>query len=237
MYEQLIDEIMTEVLRRLKNENPLSFVKKKNLLVFSESSYPLSKNIENEYHVTHKDLRSLKNEGELKPLISYSELILVTSLDVKQLADIALGNGEGHLVKAIRYALLLGKPIFILEDGLIYRHYKASASKTFYRRLLEYEECIKGYGIQITTEDMLLLSDKREMSSDQIKSPTLLSKAKQMEVPNEVMVTLNKKLILEKDLMELDIKTHTVIHIGKNSIVTPSAQDFARAHRIRFIKD
>lgn len=235
MHEQLIDEIMTEVLRRLKNENQLSFVKKKNLLVLSESSYPLSEKIANEYNVTQKDLTSVKDDVELKPLLSYSDLILVTSLDVEQLVDIAIGNGEGQLVKAIRYALLLGKPIFILEDGLIYRFYKATASKTFYRRLLEYEECIKGYGIQFTTEEMLLLSEKREINSD--KDTKVLDNVKSMDIQYKDTVTLNKKLILEKDLMELNIKMHTVIHIGKNSIVTPSAQDYARAHRISFIKD
>jgi len=135
---------------------------------------------------------------------------------------------------------MLGKTIFVLEEGLEYRSYKATAHKAFYRKLLEYEECLKHYGILFTTESVFPFYEKqvkqstlRNQSGD-FKSNTSYT----MEIggATEGRLELKKKLILEKDLMDLNVKSQTAICIEKGSIVTPSALDYARAHRMRFIK-
>lgn len=249
MYEQMVDEITKEVLRRLQMQERFPSVRKKTLLVLSDHYYPLSEKINNEYHVIHPDLETLEKVAELLTMVSTAELILVTSISVKQLSNLALGCGEGHLEEAIRYALQLGKSILLLEDGLLYRNYKGTTQKTFYRRLLEYEECIKGYGMQITTESALCLleiKDQQSRAKHHKSTPDVLLDSKSFtdvatrdyvrEDKNEETVILNKKLIQEKDLMALDIRTHSVICIEKSSIVTPSALDYARAHRMRLIR-
>lgn len=236
MYEQMVDEVIKEVLRRLRYEEGLPSMRDKTLLVLSEGPYSISETLKKEYQILFKDLKIHQNKMELEDMVNASDLILVTSLTVEQLVNLSLGSGDGQLEEMIRYGLLLGKSIFVLEDGLLHRAYKATAHKTYYRRLLEYEESIKSYGIQITTEATLCYFDTKKVQTHiPMVQKELVSRTQ--EIGNrEEMVTLHKKLIVEKDLMALDNRTQSVICIETNSIITPSALDYARAHRMRFIK-
>ena len=244
MYEQLIDDIVEEILRRITNEKTHSFPKKKKLLELMSGTNQLSNRIHQEYFVTRVDLNNIKSVEELNQTIVDADCIVISHLEVSDFIDIAIGNGWSPFTRLIQYALLHGKDIFILEDGLSYREYKSTANKNFYRKLLDYEACIKGYGIRIISEDTLLLSDKAKLNSEavvtKLNSDAVVKNKVYNVVSNdtqEVTVTLNKRLILENDLIDLNIKTNTAIRIGKNSIVTPSALDYARTHRIRFIKE
>jgi ethanolamine utilization protein len=239
MYEDIIEEIMKEVLHRLKSyEN--TCIHKKSLLVLPDGLHPPSEAITKEYNLLIPNTDSSDNTKELYGMVSSAEVILITSVAVKQLAGLALLNGGGYLEEAIRYALLLGKKIFVLEEGLEYRSYKVTANKTFYRRLLEYEECLRQYGIIFTSESAFPFSEKQVKQTvprkrqDDSKGITSFTKANFDRM--EEQVELKKKLILEKDLMNLNIKSQAAICIEKDSIITPSALDFARAHHMRFIK-
>ena len=224
MNEQLIDSITNEVLRRLQsvrfsNQNS----KKPTMLALSEGNDPIPESIRKDYQIMETD-RSLEL-ARLSSMIDSVECILITSLSATQLANLALGCGEGRFLEGVRYALLLGKTIFVLEEGLSYRTYRKSAHKTYYRRLLEYEECIISYGIEI-------LEQKMSMPKGVMHHPD----------PGEEITygednyTIDKKLIIEKDLMNLNVRSQKELWIRKNSIVSPSALDYARAHHIEMIK-
>lgn len=238
MYENLVEEITKEVLKRIKEfEN--SCQQKKTMLVLSEEPYPLSDAITKEYQLLTPDFSGCQKVVELHTMVSCAELILITSITAKQLADLALGCGEGDLEEAIRYALMLGKTIFVLEEGLEYRSYKATAHKTYYRRLLEYESCLKQYGMLFTTEKYFPMIEKQGKQT-KVNSMSLenqkQSKSEEVWNEKEQVISLSKKLIMEKDLKELNIKSQTVVQVEKSSIITPSAFDYARAHMLRFVK-
>lgn len=239
MYEDIIEEVTKEVLHRLSKYES-TCIHKKTLLVLADRPHTLSEEITKEYNLLIPDIEDCQNVVEIHTLVSSAEAILVTSITAKLLVNLALLCGDGYIEEAIRYALLLGKTIFVLEEGLEYRSYKTTANKTFYRRLLEYEECLKQYGIYFTSESAFTFSEK------QVKQ-TVLRKQQGNNDGNtsltnvtfdgiEEQVGLKKKLILEKDLMDLNIKSQAAICIEKDSIVTPSALDYARAHHMRFIK-
>lgn len=239
MYEDIIEEVITEVLHRL-SEYENTCIHKKTLLVLSDEPYPLSETITKEYNLLTPDLSDNQKVVELNTMVSCAEVILITGVTAKQLANLALICGDGYLEEAIRYAHLLGKTIFVLEEGLEYRSYKATAHKAFYRKLLEYEECLKQHGILFTTESLFPLCEKQVKQSTlrtQIgDGKSITSYTMEISGATEGRIELKKKLILEKDLMDLNVKSQTAICIEKGSIVTPSAFDYARAHRIRFIK-
>jgi ethanolamine utilization protein len=239
MYEDIIEEILKEVLHRL-SEYENTCIHKKTLLVLSDEPYPLSEAITKEYNLLTPDFGSNQSVVELNTMVSCAEVILITSVTAKQLANLALLCGDGYLEEAIRYAHLLGKTIFVLEEGLEYRSYKATAHKAFYRKLLEYEECLKQHGMLFTTESIFPLYEKQVKQSvlrnQSENDKNITSYAMENNGVTEGRVELKKKLILEKDLMDLNVKSQTAICIEKGSIVTPSAFDYARAHRMRFIK-
>lgn len=239
MNEQLIDVITKEVLRRLQALEMSNQNSKRAMLVLAEEGNPLPERIKREYQIMESgSINSLK-PSELISLIDSAECLLIPSLSATQLASLALGCGEGGLCEGVRYALLLGKTIYLLEEGLTYRGYRKTAYKTYYRRLLEYEECIKSYGIQILEQEMLPLGLNQLSGKEQEKIPDVLnysSDTVQEKPGKNESYRIDKKLILEKDLMNLSVKTQSVVWIGKNSIVTPSALDYARAHHIQIIK-
>ena len=239
MYEDIIEEVMKEVLRRL-SEYENTCIHKKALLVLSDGLQSLSQAITKDYNLLIPDTGSFEKADKLYSMVSCAEVILVTSINVKQLVNLALLCGSGYLEEAIRYALLLGKRIFVLEEGLEYRSYKATANKTFYRRLLEYEECLRQCGIIFTSESTFPLIEKQVKQTvqriQQGDSKGITSFAKTTFDGIEEQVELKKKLILEKDLMNLNIKSQATICIEKDSIITPSALDYARAHHMRFNK-
>ncbi len=243
MYEDIMEEVITEVMKEVLHrlsEYESTSKHKETLLVLSEEPYPLPEAITKEYDVLIPDIKSNKKVTELHTMVSCAEVILITSITVKQLANLALLCGDGYLEETLRYAHLLGKTIFVLEEGLEYRSYKATAHKTFYRRLLEYEECLKQYGILFTAESEFPVKERQVKQSALRKLPeegkSRVSKTEEIIEVTEERVELKKKLILEKDLMGLNVKSQAAVCIEKGSIVTPSALDYARAHRMRFIK-
>ena len=223
MNEQLIDSITNEVLRRLQSLRFSNQNSKKSMLVLSEGNDPIPESIRKDYQIMETD-RSLEL-ARLSSMIDSVECILITSLSATQLANLALGCGEGRFLEGVRYALLLGKTIFVLEEGLSYRTYRKSAHKTYYRRLLEYEECIKSYGIEILEQKM---STPKGVMHHLDPGEEICYR--------EDNYTIDKKLITEKDLMNLKVSSQKEVWIRKNSIVSPSALDYARAHHIEMIK-
>lgn len=256
MYEDVMEEIIAEVMKEvlhLLSEYENTYLHKKTLLVLSDEPYPLSDAITKEYNLLTPDLGGNQKVVELNTMVSCAEVILITSVTAKQLANLSLISGDGYLEEAIRYAHLLGKSIFVLEEGLEYRSYKATAHKTFYRKLLEYEECLKQYGIFFTTEREFPTMEKqvnqtvlRKQPERQVKQTVTCNQQKDSDrisflskVSNDMAeerIEMKKKLILEKDLIDLNVKSQAAICIEKGSIITPSALDYARAHRMRFIK-
>ena len=225
MNEQLIDAITKEVLHRLQALELSNQYSKKAMLVLSEGSDPIPEYIRRDYQITVTGQISSLTLSNLFSLIDSAECILITSLSAAQLANLALGCGESGLLEGIRHALLLGKTIFVLEEGLSYRAHRKSAHKTYYRRLFEYEECIKSYGIEILEQKMS--TPKGVMHH--------LDPGEEISYREE-NYTIDKKLITEKDLMNLKVSSQKEVWIRKNSIVSPSALDYARAHHIEMIK-
>ncbi len=225
MNEQLIDSITNEVLRRLQSVRFYNQNSKKPMLVLSEENDPIPESIRKDYQIMETGAVSSLELSKIYSMIDSVECILITSLTATQLANLALGCGESRFLEGIRYALLLGKTIFALEEGLSYRTYRKSAHKTYYRRLLEYEECIESYGIEILEQKMSMQKGVMHHSNPG------------EEITNrDDNYTIDKKLILEKDLMNLNVRTQKEVWIRKNSIVSPSALDYARAHHIEIIK-
>lgn len=225
MNEQLIDAIANEVMKRLQTLELSNQNRKKAMVVLSERSDPIPEAIRRDYQIIIPDSISSLNTSNINSMIDSAECILITSLSATQLANIALGSGDSGFLEGIRHGLLLGKTIFVLEEGLKYRSYRKSAHKSYYRRLLEYEECIEGYGIQILSQQMKVpISMNHNLNMDQ----ELASR--------DDCITIDKKLLLEKDLMNLNVKSQTTVWIGKNTIVTPGALDYAKAHHIEIIK-
>lgn len=136
--------------------------------------------------------------------------LVVSKLSLKNLYNISNAIYEnGYEEKIIKF-LLENKEIIIIKEGIEYSKYE-NIPVAVLKRYEEYIEKIKTYGIKIESKDFYINS---------------------LEKKEEVY---SKKLLDLNSLRELEIKGIKRLVI-ENSIVTSSAQEYAKDKNIEIIK-
>ena len=136
--------------------------------------------------------------------------LVVSKLSLKNLYNISNAIYENDYEEKIIKFLLENKEIIIIKEGIEYSKYE-NIPVAVLKRYEEYIEKIKTYGIKIENKDFYINS---------------------LEKKEEVY---NKKLLDLNSLRELEIKGIKRLVI-ENSIVTSSAQEYAKDKNIEIIK-
>ena len=207
-YENLVDEILYELEKRLKiNLNSLQ-MKKKLIVVgnFDKKSFiPLE---------TIFDVKPFESE------ITDFDCVIVTSLSIEMMGHIALGcggkNGESFLLKA----LLDGKNVYLLESSLYYKKYKKTAFKAIYHLYSEYECKLLQYG-------MKKIVDMTDILNENFKSYEVYENTQELKID-----FTGKKLLQETEFIKNHIKELSCIYIDSNCIITPLAKEYIKNHHL-----
>ena len=136
--------------------------------------------------------------------------LVVSKLSLKNLYNISNAIYENDYEEKIIKFLLENKEIIIIKEGIEYSKYE-NIPVAVLKRYEEYIEKIKTYGIKIENKDFYINS---------------------LEKKEEVY---SKKLLDLNSLRELEIKGIKRLVI-ENSIVTSSAQEYAKDKNIEIIK-
>ena len=136
--------------------------------------------------------------------------LVVSKLSLKNLYNISNAIYENEYEEKIIKFLLENKEIIIIKEGIEYSKYE-NIPVAVLKRYEEYIEKIKTYGIKIESKDFYINS---------------------LEKKEEVY---SKKLLDLSSLRELEIKGIKRLVI-ENSIVTSSAQEYAKNKNIEIIK-
>ena len=136
--------------------------------------------------------------------------LVVSKLSLKNLYNISNAIYENDYEEKIIKFLLENKEIIIIKEGIEYSKYE-NIPVAVLKRYEEYIEKIKTYGIKIESKDFYINS---------------------LEKKEEVY---SKKLLDLNSLRELEIKGIKRLLI-ENSIVTSSAQEYAKDKNIEIIK-
>jgi hypothetical protein len=139
-----------------------------------------------------------------------TETLVVSKLSLKNLYNISNAIYENDYEEKIIKFLLENKEIIIIKEGIEYSKYE-NIPVAVLKRYEEYIEKIKTYGIKIESKDFYINS---------------------LEKKEEVY---SKKLLDLNSLRELEIKGIKRLVI-ENSIVTSSAQEYAKDKNIEIIK-
>lgn len=139
-----------------------------------------------------------------------AETLVVSKLSLKNLYNISNAVYENDYEEKIIKFLLENKEIIIIKEGIEYSKYE-NIPVAVLKRYEEYIEKIKTYGIKIENKDFYINS---------------------LEKKEEVY---SKKLLDLNSLRELEIKGIKRLVI-ENSIVTSSAQEYAKDKNIEIIK-
>ncbi|MGL5677895.1 MAG: hypothetical protein ACRDDX_15965 [Cellulosilyticaceae bacterium] len=215
-YQKLIDEIVEELYRKLKEDKVVHPLKKK-MIWIGQKEEGLNDALTQCYEIV---------DGPLEH--EAYECIVVAELTLDRLASLAQGLAQNEEEKCILKALLQGKKVYVLEDGIEYRKYKKTSHKALYTLYSDYENKIKQYGIELIGHASdILLADTKEPS----KEPDV-EESEERSVSGEIDFT-HKRLLLETDLMRAHIPVYGTVLVGKKGIVTPLAEDFIRTHKLK----
>ena len=164
-----------------------------------------------------KEVCFLGDDNEIKEQLSqkfnFSEnakTLIVSQLSLKNLYNISNAIYENEYEEKIIKFLLENKEIIIINEGIEYSKYE-NIPPMVQKKYEEYLEKIKSYGIKVENKDFYInsLTQKEEV--------------------------YGKKLLDLNRLKELEVKGMRRI-IVENSIVTSSAEEYAKEKNIEIIK-
>ena len=164
-----------------------------------------------------KEIYFLGDDNEIKEQLSqkfnFSEnakTLIVSQLSLKNLYNISNAIYENEYEEKIIKFLLENKEIIIIKEGIEYSKYE-NIPPMVQKKYEEYLEKIKSYGIKVENKDFYINS-----------------LTKKEEIYGKKLLDLNK-------LKELEAKGMRRI-IVENSIVTSSAEEYAKEKNIEIIK-
>lgn len=206
----LVDEVITELNRRLEMEQNRANNRRKTFV-----------------------LGSLKKEEE-KALCSFSQvmsspkdeswdLVVAAELSIKAMVQAALGIPGEPAADCILQSLLRGKKVYILERGLEYRRFCQTSYKTLYQTYQEYETVLRRFGCEIISDIFDAAGGKRKSCQ---KGGTEDWKT------GDILDLTGKRLLGEMDLSGVRKAGYASVLIDKSAIITPLAQDFISNHNL-----
>ena len=164
-----------------------------------------------------KDVCFLGDDNEIKEQLSqkfnFSEnakTLIVSQLSLKNLYNVSNAIYENEYEEKIIKFLLENKEIIIIKEGIEYSKYE-NIPPMVQKKYEEYLEKIKSYGIKVGNKDFYINS-----------------LTKKEEIYGKKLLDLNK-------LKELEAKGMRRI-VVENSIVTSSAEEYAKEKNIEIIK-
>ena len=164
-----------------------------------------------------KEVYFLGDDNEIKEQLSqkfnFSEnakILIVSQLSLKNLYNISNAIYENEYEEKIIKFLLENKEIIIIREGIEYSKYE-NIPPMVQKKYEEYLEKIKSYGIKVENKDFYINS-----------------LTKKEEIYGKKLLDLNK-------LKELEAKGMRRI-VVENSIVTSSAEEYAKEKNIEIIK-
>ena len=164
-----------------------------------------------------KDVCFLGDDNEIKEQLSQkfnfsenAETLIVSQLSLKNLYNVSNAIYENEYEEKIIRFLLENKEIIIIKEGIEYSKYE-NIPPMVQKKYEEYLEKIKSYGIKVENKDFYINS-----------------LTKKEEIYGKKLLDLNK-------LKELEAKGMRRI-VVENSIVTSSAEEYAKEKNIEIIK-
>ena len=164
-----------------------------------------------------KEIYFLGDDNEIKKQLSqkfnFSEnakTLIVSQLSIKNLYNISNAIYENEYEEKIIKFLLENKEIIIIKEGIEYSKYE-NIPPMVQKKYEEYLEKIKSYGIKVENKDFYINS-----------------LTKKEEIYGKKLLDLNK-------LKELEARGMRRI-VVENSIVTSSAEEYAKEKNIEIIK-
>lgn len=166
-------------------------------------------------------------------IIDNYESIVIEGLTNFELVSSALLVPGTNVSKLILKGRLTGKTIYIEKESIEYKKYKSIIDKGLERKLEQYVDCLRDYGVKILKAQEIVEDIKAHNGNVNLNNETNVKSAYQ----SKDQCRLDKKLITEQDLKKLIQQGHKIIQISKGSIITPLAKDYIKTNNMSLFKE
>ena len=157
------------------------------------------------------------------------DAVLLGDLSCGALDRIASGVGDCAFTRLAVQAILAGKKVYILAEGVELYRYRESAPAVYYKMLQQKLDFLEASGAVLCTQTDVgqLLTEKQPAAKLQVP-PAEASNAKEK--------TLAKRVLTERDLIDAEKQGVACIRVGAGCIITALAKDLAAGRGITIIK-
>ncbi|MDN9010162.1 hypothetical protein [Brevibacillus laterosporus] len=252
--QQLIEAVTNEVISRL---DTLSSENKQKIIVISahESEWLAIKPVLNKkfdvYSVVTNDVTWAQKwpDDLLECNVQSFAFILITGLHCCALASLALGLIPSK--NLITQALLQGKKVYLIQEGLEHRQFHRTAPAHLYDLYQSYEQKLVSFGVTLIKKaDIHLLGQKERYLERPITQSVCKRSSEQSDTncaggqdlhaneashlldAEEKVWHIEQRVISESVLKKLCLLGAQSFTILPNAILTPLAKDFVRMNQL-----
>lgn len=165
--------------------------------------------------------------------------VLITSLSIQALTRVAEGD-EGCTVegRVLLAALLNGQPVAATKSGLLWRRYHNTGPKGLLAKYVHYENVLQTYGLKLVDEENIVESLLGPVKAAPKAIGFSLGQSWPEPVKSFTKAAGRRKVFSENDLMTacpVAGGLGQTLHLGPADLLTPLAQDYAKAMQINII--
>lgn len=213
--KNFIDEIVTEVYKRLEQYS----YHRKRVGIIGPVAHNLIHNIGHQYVVVEESMDC--------------DIFIITEMSYAMLARLALGLPGSQNEELILSSLLLGKKVFLLQQGIEFEQYKDTSYKNLYLLYQDYLSKLMLFGIQIINHvSMIETSISDTVDKQKVNDRARYDVVKDLSCNESCMDLSMKNVLLEKDLKNYHLHNNSTIILDKKCIITPLAEDYLKMHMI-----
>lgn len=153
------------------------------------------------------------------------EFLVISKLSIDEMAASVNGLAINEKTRVLRLFLLTSKPVYVIEEGLEHRAYKAIANPVFYNIFKDQEMKLIQYGMKIMTAVALesdLVTEEKKPSPEIFRKETSEQSAVSREA-SEFHYSTVKKLINHELAKQLAVEANVILKTG--TLITPYAKD------------
>ena len=153
------------------------------------------------------------------------EFLVIRKLSIDEMAASVNGLAINEKTRVLRQFLLTGKTVYVIEEGLEHRAYKAIANPVFYNLFKDQEMKLIQYGLRIMTAVALesaLGSEEKTISPEIFKKETSEQSAVSVS-SSDIQYSTVKKLINHELAKQLAVEANIILKTG--TLITPYAKD------------
>jgi len=223
---ELIARRVMEQLRALSGQPAINKPKSSVLVVGDcQDRQQLEQMLGNSYQLTYT--RDQQGNAAINP-DEFDHIVLAT-LPNSLLSALAIGLERGSEGCVIVESLLLGKTVYILEEGIAYRRYRQTANPAFYQVFADKEATLSSFGMKVVK--LAQLTDAftgNETTKDVYESASTKSMICTNLPASKGVHVITNRVVGEKDLRTCYEQGYRSIKMPERAVITPLARDFLR---------